>query len=64
MNWIPIQESGFERSHLTKADNRRLKNLVMKYAWNCWYLGDQMYPWEDAKQDQYRDMIEDMLDNM
>ena len=64
MNWIRIDESGFEKSHLTKDDNRRLKNLVMKYAWNCWYLGDQMFPWEDAENDGYLDRIQSMLDGI
>lgn len=41
MRWIGIDESGENsRSQMTKADRRRLMNLVMGYAWNCWYMGD------------------------
>ena len=63
MKWIRIDEAS-ERSHLTKADNRRLKGLVMKYAWNCWYAGDQMFPWEDVENDYAKGMIDDLLDGM
>lgn len=65
MKWIRIDESGENsRSRMTKIDRKRLMNLVMGYAWNCWYMGDQMFPWEEAEKDNYRDRIESMLDGM
>ena len=49
---------------MTKADRKRLMNLVMGYAWNCWLMGDQMFPWEEAERDNHKDRIESMLDGM
>ena len=39
-------------------------DLVMDYAWHCWYIGDQMYPWKEAEMDNHRDRVESMLDGM
>ena len=65
MKWIRIDESTeSSRSRMTKIDRKHLMNLVMRYAWNCWYMGDQMFPWEEAESDNSKDKIESMLDGM
>ena len=63
MNWKRIDE-GTERSFLTRRDKRKILDLAMNYAWNCWYLGEQMFSWEDAEQDDARDKLEGFLNSI
>ena len=57
-------DEGCERSFLTKGDKRKILDLAMNYAWNCWHLGDQMFEWEDAENDDSRFQLEEYLDSI
>ena len=63
MNWKRIDE-GTERSFLTRRDKAKILDLAMRYAWNCWYLGEQMFDWEDAEQDDAREKLEGFLNSI
>ena len=58
-----IKESRDE-SRLTKPTCRKIMDMVMAFAWNCWNLGDQMFPWEDATQDNHLGQLEDYLNSL
>ena len=65
MNWIRIDESERrDKSHITRRDKAKLMDMVLGFGWDCWYDGDNMYPWEAAEQSHWRYQIEDMLDEM
>ncbi len=51
-------------SRLTKRDKGKILDLAMNYAWNCWHLGDQMFEWEDAENDDSRFQLEEYLDSI
>jgi hypothetical protein len=51
-------------SRLTKSTCRKIMDMVMKFGWYCWFYGDQMFPWEDAEQDDSRDKLESYLDSL
>jgi hypothetical protein len=63
IKWKRIDE-GTELSFLTRRDKAKILDLAMNYAWNCWYLGEQMFDWEDAEQDDARDKLEDFLNSI
>ena len=63
MNWKPINE-GTERSSLTRRDKRKILDLAMNFAYNSWYLGEQMYDWSDAENDGSRIQLEEYLDSI
>ena len=63
MKWLPIDE-GTERSFLTRRDKRKILDLAMNYAWHCWFIGDQMYDWKEAEQDDARWKLEDYLESL
>ena len=63
MNWKPINE-GTERSFLTRRDRRKILDLAMNFAYNSWYLGEQMYDWKDAELDGSRIQLEEYLDSI
>lgn len=63
IKWRKMDE-GTERSFLTRRDKAKILDLAMNYAWNCWYLGEQMFDWEDAEQDDARDKLEGFLNSI
>lgn len=63
MNWKPINE-GSEHSFLTHRDKRKILDLAMNFAYNSWYLGEQMYDWDDAENDGSRIQLEEYLDSI
>jgi len=59
-----VKESRQDKSTLTKSTCRKIMDMVMAFAWNCWNLGDQMFPWEDAEQDDHLNQLERYLDSL
>lgn len=63
MKWLPIDERT-ERSFLTRRDKRKILDLAMNYAWNCWFIGEQMYDWKEAELDDARWKLEEYLESL
>ena len=63
IRWRRIDE-GTERSFLTRRDKRKILDLAMNFAYNSWYLGDQMYDWDEAENDGSRIQLEEFLDSI
>ena len=59
-----VKESSEEKSRLTKSACRKIMDMVMAFAWNCWDLGDQMVPWEDAEQDDSLNKLQGYLNSL
>ena len=38
--------------------------LVTNYAWTCWDLGADQFPWEDVEQDYNKQRLEEFLNSL
>lgn len=51
-------------SRLGKKACRKIMDMVMAFAWNCWDMGGDQYPWEEVEHDFSRQNLEDYLDSL
>ena len=60
-----VKESfGENASTLSKGACRRIMELVMAFAWNCWDMGGDQFPWEDAKRDHSLENLDGYLNSL
>ena len=59
-----VSESEHVGSTLTKKDCRKIMELVTAYAWNCWNMGADQFPWEEVEQDYTKTRLDEFLNSL